>query len=232
MARQREYWNLAGLTDRQRQFITAAMRNRFEGDLGPLELAGLLQENDTFTPMRYMKRGDVSNVERPGTTLGNWSRNPQLFEQRAGPQITINEAFPSVTGSAVGHELIHEALWRAGLRGKGLAKAHHERIRPYLTKHYERGGLYKQRGVDVSRGERGDGGVTYREANPNVSWKSDIKKPTPRLLKMFGGDSYPTDIIDTMVQSEEGKTRQKWWNENRNKLLQMIFRDEHIGRGR
>jgi hypothetical protein len=161
---------------------------------------------------------------RTGITYGHWRGGPNK-------RIVINPAFPSARGTVAGHELGHEGLYRYGVREPEKQKKEtpvsHGYIDAYLARNYGRRPKHYQSGQDVSRpmeapilrGKSSFGGRRY--GNPAIPATAD--KGIQRAL-----DS----MTRRMSQSAEGVARQKWYDDNRNRLLQMIFRSERQGRGR
>ena len=205
-------WDAGSLSPQQLGFIRDAMRARKRGNLGPVELAGLLQEGGEFMPMRDMRLGDIRRPTpgRSGTTLG---------QHRSGQnkRIVINPAFPSARGETVGHELGHAGYARHGI--PTTHPASHGYIDAYLGRNYSRKPRHLQSGQDISR---------PMEA-PIPRGKSKIQGGGQR----YSGSTVPTTAdkgiqraLDSMTrrmsQSEEGMARQKWWDENRIAIMRRM----------
>ena len=220
-------WDAGSLSPQQLGFIRDAMRARKRGNLGPVELAGLLQEGGEFMPMRDMRLGDIRRTTpgRSGTTLGQWRGGPNK-------RIVINPAFPGAKGPVVGHELGHEGFSRYGVRA--TSPASHSNISAYLQRHYDVEPRYWQTSPDVSRPIGSPRGSRGKSATAGAYGASNQRATSIRLpTRSAPPTRYGLNrLVREMEQSDEGKRRQAWYDANRNRMLQMIFRSEQQGRGR
>jgi len=218
-------WDVDELTPLQLKMIQRTIALRRNKDLGPMELAGLLQEGGGFTPVNVMKEGDVTNkirnINPKGSTFG-------LHWGGSNPRIAINTAFPGNFGGVFGHELAHEGLDVYGILGGGRQ---HDLIGPYLAQNYRRTGKpvvmkrgenpvlrHQQVGQDVSR-RVGPAGKHGRTSPSNAHWRSSV----PASGQELGLPFTVGDVTRDLAESAEGRRRGAWWANNQHRLMRKLY---------
>ena len=191
------------------------MARRKSKDLGAMELAGLLQQDSTFTPVSPLGSRDylAARGNQRGTTYGihypEWNRPGRPRPAR----IAMNMAFPGNVGGTFGHELAHNALRRYGITG---GSRHHDIIEPYLSKNYMGKGRHRQVGPDFARPEGPAG--RYGRLPKNETWSGSPSEPSQELGLPFT----VKDIEGSLAGSAEGRRRRAWWNANRAALARRM----------